>query len=323
MLPAHIDPAHCIVTGQYAVYTPPMHEMIQQIGDWIDQQTPGGYIAGASRLGKTKTVQWHLTDVLEERFHSSLPLVVWSHRPDSHKSESFFWHQLLAASHFEFLNPVRAPKKAEGIYLLQQRLISIANHARRNYVILLIDEAQDITYQEWKWLVGLQNQLDYEGCRLSVFSVGSHQLDYKHEYMASTGNAHVAARFMSAYFRFHGLRAENELEYVLNAYDVDSEWPLGSGLSFLQYFAPGPYSSGRRLANIAPLLWKALAELSPSRTRKYREFPMQHVAKVIEAALLQLANGDDWEDVTSYENWLDALAKVNFSDHMRIISTAG
>ncbi|WP_350357454.1 hypothetical protein [Paraburkholderia fungorum] len=49
-LPERIDPRHCIVTKQYAVYTPPMHEMIAQIGEWIDQQHPGGYVYGASRV---------------------------------------------------------------------------------------------------------------------------------------------------------------------------------------------------------------------------------------------------------------------------------
>lgn len=320
-LPPNIDPQHCLVTNQYAVYTPPIHAMIDQIGDWIDQQRPGGYIHGASRLGKTRGVKWHLTDVLEQRFNTVLPLVVWNRRPDSQTSETGFWHQLLLASRFEFVDPAKPPKKTEAIFLCRQRFIAIAKNAQRNYVVLLIDEAQDLTFREWKWLVGLQNQLDYDGYLLSVFSVGSHQLGYRHEYMASTGNAHVAARFMAAHTRFHGLRSLSEVTYVLNGYDVDSEWPVGSGISFLQYFSPKDFTSGRRLADCAELLWKALLELSPSSTRKNLEFPMQHVAKTVEAALFRLARGEEWDDVIAYESWLDGLAKTNFSDHMRIIST--
>ena len=322
-LPEHIDPQHPIVTKQYAVYTPPMHEMIQRIGDWIDQQRPGGYIYGASRLGKSRGVQWHLTNVLEERFDTVLPLVIWSRRPDSQASESGFWHQLLTASQFEFVNPAKPFKKVEAIFLCKQRFIAIAKNAQRNYVVLLIDEAQDLTLREWKWLVGLQNQLDYEGYLLSVFSVGAHQLGYRHEYMASTGNAHIAARFMAAHARFYGLRSPNEIEYVFNGYDLDSEWPPGSNTSYLQYFAPSEFILGRRLSESTQFLWKALVELSPDVARKHLEFPMQHVAKVIEMALFRLAHGEDWSEVTSYENWLDGLAKVNFPDHMRIISSAG
>lgn len=322
-LPDHIDPRHCIVTKQYAVYTPPIHEMIEQIGDWIDQQRPGGYIYGASRLGKSKGVRWHLNNVLEERFNTVLPLIVWTRRPDSQTSESGFWHQILIASQFEFIDPAKPLKKAEAIFLCQQRFITIAKSAQRNYVVLLIDEAQGLTLREWMWLLGLQNQLDCEGYLLSVFSVGTHQLGYQYQYMASTGNAHVAARFMAAHTRFHGLRSAVEIEYVFDGYDIDSEWPPGSGVSFLQYFSPSEFAAGRRLSTSKEDLWKALVELSPKSALKYCEFPMQHVARVIEAALFRLARGEDWDEVTSYESWLNALAKVNFSDHMRIISTAG
>jgi hypothetical protein len=236
-LPGHIDPRHCIVTKQYALYTPPMHEMIGQIGEWIDQQCPGGYIHGASRLGKSRCVQWYVANELQERFKAVVPLVVWNRRPDSQTGEAGFWHQLLLASRFEFANPAKPPKKAEAIHLCRQRFIAIANNAHLNYIVLLIDEAQDLTFREWKWLVGLQNELDYEGYLLSVFSVGSHQLNYRHEYMAITGNAHVAARFMAAHARFHGLRSPEEIGYVLNGYDIDSEWPPGSGIPYLEYFA--------------------------------------------------------------------------------------
>ncbi|MBL3961194.1 MULTISPECIES: ATP-binding protein [Burkholderia] len=320
-LPERIDPRHCIVTRQYAVYTPPMHEMIAQIGDWIDQQRPGGYIYGASRLGKTRCVQWYLASVLEERFKAVLPLVVWNRRADSHTSEAGFWHQILLASRFEFANPLKPPRKAEAMYLCRQRFIAIANNSERNYLVLLIDEAQDLTLREWKWLVGLQNDLDYEGYLLSVFSVGSHQLSYHHEYMASTGNAHVAARFMAAHARFHGLRSCSELGYVMNGYDIDSEWPPGSGISYLEYFAPADFAAGRRLTDSAGDLWKALTELSPDAARRHIEFPMQHVARATEAMLFRLSRGEDWNEVTSYESWLNELARANFSDHMRIIST--
>ncbi|MDK3022638.1 ATP-binding protein [Cupriavidus taiwanensis] len=320
-LPERIDPQHCIVTKQYAVYTPPMHEMIEQLGEWIDQQRPGGYIYGASRLGKSRCVQWYVAQVLQERLNAVVPLVVWNRRPDSQTSEAGFWHQLLLASNFEFANPAKPPKRAEGIHLCRQRFIAIANNAQRNYVVLAIDEAQDLTFREWKWLLGLQNDLDYEGYLLSVFSVGSHQLNYRHEYMAITGNAHLAARFMAAHARFHGLRSPEEIAYVLNGYDIDSEWPPGSGVSYLKYFAPVQFAAGHRLADCAALVWKALVELSPESARRHLEFPMQHIARATEAMLFQLAHGGDWVDVTSYENWLQEFAKANLSDHMRIIST--
>ena len=295
-MPERIDHQHCIFTKQYAVYTPPMHEMINLIGDWIDQQLPGGSIFGASRLGKTKCIQFHLIEVLKDRFKAAIPLVVWNHKPDSHLSEAGFWHQILLASQFEFMDPAKPFRRMEGSYLCKQRFIAIANNALRNYIVLLIDEAQDLTLKEWKWLVGLQNELDFSGYLLSVISVGTHQLAYKHEFMASTGNAHVAARFMATHDQFHGLRSEYELQYVLNGYDLDSEWPRGSCQSFLEYFAPQDFLAGRRLSDSAPDFWKALVELTPATAKKYTEFPMQHIAKTTEFsnAAIQLSTGQIW-----------------------------
>jgi hypothetical protein len=156
-----VDPSHCILTRQYAVYTPPIDEMAMKIGDWLDQQRPGGFIYGASRFGKSRAIRWYLADVLAERFGAVIPLVIWNRRTDQQATEAAFWHQLLLASKFQFVNPAKAPKKTEGAYLCLQRFIAIAKSAGQNYVVLLIDEAQDVTLREWKWLVGLQNQLDY------------------------------------------------------------------------------------------------------------------------------------------------------------------
>lgn len=318
-----IDPQHCVLTRQYAIYTPPIHAMISQIGDWIDQQRPGGFIYGASRLGKSRAVRWYLADVLAERFKTAVPLIIWNRRADQQLSESAFWHQLLLASKFQFVDPAKPPKKTESSYLCMQRLITIAKNAGRNYVLLLIDEAQDMTLREWKWLVGLQNQLDYEGYLLSVISVGTHQLGYKHEYLASTGNAHIAARFMAAHAQFHGIRTVEEVEYVLNGYDVDSEWPTDSGLSFLQYFAPTAFARGYRLSQCSSFLWRALIDLRPIQAKNFTEFPMQHIAVTVEGMLKLLSQGEDWEVVTGYEGWLNGLARNNYSDHMRIIATNG
>lgn len=320
---SNVDPSHCILTRQYAVYTPPIDDMVSKIGDWLDQQRPGGFIYGASRLGKSRAIRWYLADVLAERFGAVIPLVIWNRRTDQQATEAAFWHQLLLASKFQFVDPARVSKKSEGAYLCLQRFISIAKSAGRNYVVLLIDEAQDVTLREWKWLVGLQNQLDYEGFLLSVFSVGTHQLGYNHEYLASTGNAHVAARFMAAHSRFHGIRTVNEAAFVLNGYDVDSEWPAGSGTSFLQAFAPTSFAVGRRLGERAEFLWRALLELRPPAAKNFTEFPMQHIAMTVEDMLKQLAAGGDWEEITCYQGWLKGLARNNYSDHMRIIATAG
>lgn len=317
------DINHPLISQEYAVYTPMIDEMALTVGNWIDELRPGGYIYGASRFGKSKGVNWFLNQILKERFGVTLPLVIWSRR-ETQYSESEFWHELLIAAEFEFVDHSKRPRKSEGFHLFVMRLISLAKVALRNHVILVIDEAQGLTFKEWLWLVGLYNALDKKNTRLTLISIGSHQMGYKHELMSVSGNAHVAARFMSCHAKFHGIRSQDELTYVLLGYDEASEWPAGSGTSYFAYFAPEHFRSGKRLSSCAEVIWAVLTELRPDNVKKRNlEYPMQHICWAIESAIFRLALGANWSDVMSYGTWMSELKKVELPLHLKIISNHG
>lgn len=317
------DPRHPVLRQEYAIYTPPMDKMLNTIGDWIDQKVSGGHIYGPSRFGKSRAVKWYLREVLECRFKSSLPLVVWIRR-ESMIGETEFWNTLVGASNYEFHNPLKPKPKNAAKFIFEQRLVTVARQSRQNYVVLLIDEAQEIMLKEWKWLLGLQNALDDQGIRFSVVSIGSYSLQFQPDYLARTGNAHIAARFYACDAQFHGIRSCAELGYVLNGYDLDSEWPKKSGISFLQYFAPEAFAEGCRLMGCAGSLWAAFEQLlppgMPSKKTGPMEVPMLHIARAVENALRRLGSGETWEAVTSLQSWLVMVAKTGFTDHMRKIS---
>lgn len=320
-----VSTEHPLLQQEYAVYTPPMDEMITCIGDWIDMRLTGGYIYGPSRFGKSRGIKWHVRAVLEERFQSALPMVVWV-RPPTLKSESDFWNSLLKSTGFHFEATLKPKKRAEARNLFIQQLITLARLSRQNYCMIIIDEAQDVSLNEWQWLLGIQNHLDYEGIRLSIFSIGSHQIDYKPNYLARTGNAHIAARFFPVDAKFHGIRSKEELEYVLNGYDEDSEWPEESGISFLRYFAPDSYSEGRRLVSLTQELWKAFETLLPKGKPFHGklwnfEVPMIHIALVVETLLRKLASGSSWDDIVNPPCILNIIGKTGYTDHIANIST--
>lgn len=322
--PPHIDADHPIATQEYAVYTPPISELIDTISNWMDHMESGGYIFGPSRFGKSRGVKWFVRTALEERFQHAVPLVIWIRRPDMHVSESGFWKDLLLASNFHFVNSATRSRVRD---LFRHRLIAMARAARSNYVVLVIDEAQDMTLREWQWLLGLQNVLDYDGFRLSVFSIGTQQIGYQHDYLAKSGNAHIAARFFVLNSQFHGLRDSDELQFVLEGYDRESEWPQGSGKSYLNYFAPDHFRANHRLSHCTSDLWRALEELLSSdakltfkRQSMKTEIPMKHVALSVEEALWRLADGKDWEEVTCFQSWMEIVSGTGFTGHMRAIT---
>jgi hypothetical protein len=323
---AHLNPRHPVIRQEYAVFTPPMNDMIDTIGDWIDRRVSGGYIYGPSRFGKSRTVKWHLKTVLEERFKTVLPLVVWSRR-DSAMTEAEFWNALLGAAKFEFYDALKPKRRQIAKFLFQQRLVTLASQARGNYVVLMIDEAHDVTLKEWKWLLGLQNELDDQGIRMSVFSVGSHGLTFQPDYFARTGDGHITARFFACDKRFHGIASPDELGYVMGGYDVDSEWPKNSGVSYLQYFAPDEFAIGMRLEHCKDAIWMAFDELTPQTVKLNKkipfEIPMQHLSHATERMLHRLASGEAWDQVTNYKSWLETISKTGFSNYMRVISASG
>lgn len=320
-LPTQFAREHPVIRKEYAIYTPPVDEMISTIGDWIDQQRSGGYIYGPSRFGKSRGVKWFVRSVLEERFNTALPLVVWSHVPDIHSSEAVFWHELLLAGNFEFENFSRIRRKTDGRQLFIERLVSLARSCRNNFIVLIIDEAQDILLKEWKWLIGLQNALDLRGYRLSVFSIGSHQLGYQHTFTSRTGNAHISARFFSAHKRFKGIANEEDVNFVFVGYDRESEWPKGSRRTFLEYFAGEDYKRGCRLANCTSDVWAAMNEICPTLKADEREYPMENLVTAIEQVLFLLASGTDWTEATSKAQWHTFLSDFGLERRMKTITT--
>lgn len=317
-LPPHVDHRHPVVLQEYAVFTPPVAEMAEKLGDWIDQKQPGGYIYGPSRFGKSRGIKWHVRSILEERFGKNIPLHFWTRPPESHVSESEFWQALLIAAGHRYAK-ARATR-ADRRHMLQEFLISSAKISGGNYVVLLTDEAQAMTVREWNWLLGLHNALDWAGYRLSVFCVASHQMDYQYQLLARADYAHVAARFLVAHWRFPGLASEEELEFVLQGYDTVSEWPRESGTSYLAHFAPTAFARGERLASCASTLWRVLDALLPPNYAGEQSFPMLHVAGAVEKTLFKLAQGMDWDDATCESAWLEVLAETHFTDHMRLVS---
>lgn len=319
-----LDARHPILRQEYAVFTPPMESMIATIGDWIDQRVTGGYVYGPSRYGKSRTVKWFLRSELKARFRKKIPLIVWV-REDTHMQEREFWNMLLLAAKYEFISPIRPKSKLVARFLFREYLETLASKARSNFIVLVVDEAQRMTYAEWTWLLGVQNMLDEDGFRLTVVSIGSHSLGFVPDYFARTGSAHIAARFFSQDVPYRGLQSVDELAYVLQGYDTDSEWPNESGTSFLAYFAPEDFHKGRRLADCAPAMWATFESLKPPGIRKEKakvpfELPMQHVAVTVESMLKALGRGEEWDNVTSRASLLAKVSKTGFTDFMKHIS---
>lgn len=316
-LPPHINRKHPILTGVYAVFTPAIDQLGERLGDWIDSRITGAYVYGPSRFGKTRAVRFFLKKLLEERFGEAIPLHVWS-RPFAQKSPSELYRSILDALHHGY-GGNRAGAN-DRLNILTEYFIAESDKCDTNAVYLIIDEAQDMTTNEWHWLLAIQNELDSEGYSFSVFSIASHQMAYQFDLLSRTGNPHVGARFLVDHWAFPGIQSVGELEFILDGYDTQSQWPRDNGVSYLQHFAPKIFERNKRLASCADSIWECLIALLPEGAKIEANFPMKHLALATQDILLKLASGDDWEDATSQQSWLNALTQHRLADHMRAIS---
>lgn len=317
-LPDRFSQAHPLLLQKYAVFTPPIDELVSNIANWIDQQVTGAYIYGPSRYGKTTAVRHYLPLMLNEKFGHEIPLVIWS-RPlfDKVPSESRFWREILRVLNYE----LSGARGATDVYKDQvvSSLLAEAVRTNVNYVVIIVDEAQGISDAELKWFLALQNDLAIDSVRMSLFLIGAHQMGYIFSSLAMTENRHLAARFLTANAPFHGIRDVREIEFALQGYDEDSEWPIGSGTTYTAYFAPEAYASGFRLADSAPVVWEAMVALLPEAIGFVREFPMKHIALSTERALKEIACGVDVTRSVSRNAWLERLNALDFPRHMSIV----
>jgi hypothetical protein len=314
---------HPVVTRDYSLFTVAIHDMVERVGTWLDDQIDSATIFGPSRFGKSSAVDHWLHRLLSERHGGYVPMVIWSHT-DTGSSQSVgrFYAHLLDASGHRLAMARRNPLERQG--MLVERWIELAFQGGGRFLVLVIDEAQGMTQREWLWLVELHSLLEKQRIRLCVLSIASLQFFDEPVGMALVGGAHVAARFMLDAEPFHGVRNVAELAYVLQGYDEGSEWPPGSGLSFTAGLAPRAWAGGFRMADCAGELMQAMCDTLPERYAGPIDFPMKTVAQACRHVLLGIASGADVETVTSTAAWRDAVEDCGHRMLMALVSaTAG
>jgi AAA domain-containing protein len=254
--------------------------------------------------------------MLAERFGNNLPLFRMICLNHDHFSENDFLSELLRASHHKLSNGRDRQKKLE-------RLVSLfavrARNAGGNHVVLIVDEAQRMHDAEYKTLLNLQNLLDDLGYRLTVISVGSHELAYQHAAFVRGGDIQIMGRFMVEDAEFRGICSCDELAFVLRGYDHDSKWPQPDGCSYTQFFFPRAFEAGFRFEDYGPVLWEVFENLAPPGAKRQLELAMQHIAKTVEGVCRKFSD----DEITSFELTRDILEeevkRTGYQKYMRAV----
>lgn len=307
---------HPLLRQDYTVFTPPISRIFDQLREWIDSRTTGAYVYGRSRIGKTRAVRDWFPSMIKEHYGDRVTVLRCVHTQSPTTSQNQFIRALAQGACIPFKATTRGGPLETDIGNV---VTDLGLRTAYRQVVLLVDEAQYLTEREFHVLCNVQNRADEARVKLTVFTIGTQQMNQSQRVFAMGGNLHLATRFLARHARFPGIASVAELRFVLRSYDESTEWPAESKQSFTAYFFPEAFKQGFRIAHCATELWGLYQELAPSALSARLEVPMEHVVSPIEW-IFRTAATDDGSFVLGRQQLLKALQAVNYSDTMRSIA---
>lgn len=247
---------HPLMKDNAILPTRALEEFVNAVRLWLDNLLPGAIIYGLPRIGKTQGIRY-LMDNVSDLLGSSIPITLiscWEYTA-SGTTENRFFSEMLHALGYELVGSgTAAAKRRRVIDCMVERASDVHEHR----YLILVDEAQWLSDAHYRFLMDLHNQLKMADIRLIVLLVGQPELQEIKENLRSARKRHLLGRFMTGSHRFNGVAGLPDFRRMLNALDQGSEYPIGSGITFTQYFVPKAFAAGWRLSEHADRIWSTL-----------------------------------------------------------------
>lgn len=312
--PAISPGEHPIRSKRYVITTPQVEALCSEAVSLVENRSPGAVFWAPPRTGKSRALE-----ILQLEFAEVFPgmpvmlLPAWDYTTPK---EGAFMEDLLKAAGHAFVKKGRPEDKRERLVEL---MADFAIERGEGRIVLIVDEAQQLHEQHYKWLMGIHNLLAMYGVHMITLLVGQHQLVHQRTAFLRAQKENIVGRFMVQMFQFHGIQDQNELADSLSAYD-EEQYPVGSGWSYTRFFVPQLFASGWRLKMIAPLLWGAFYEarqLAPA-NKAPKEIQMQYFCRTVEYILLKLEKVDVTNEEAMRKLMKTAIAASRYLDVLLI-----
>jgi len=241
-------------------------------------------LVGKPRIGKTYAARW-ICEAIVDLFG---PLS-WYEIPfekDNSKSEGKFFNKFLMSLNHSF------PDSRDGgviRFRSEEFLIERAKDSKTGTVILLLDEAQNLTSRHWVYLAELSNKIDRAGLSLFTLSTGQPSLyvikNGLRELPGSQNGEFIIGRFFVEMIDFRALQSLEDIQSTLAEVDASPLGPNDKRL-WVESALPIAYASGWRLKDISELIWDAYKEIwTNSGRKKLPDVPMTYFDLLIRKIL--------------------------------------
>ncbi len=307
---------HPLMRDTAILPTPAVELFVNVVRTWLELLLPGGIIWGNFRTGKTQAIRYFLSNS-HELLGMRIPtyfLSAWDTDGQA-VSENRFYSEMLSVLGYGLTY------KGTGLIKRRRAIDFVVDEVRRmkeHRALLFVDEAQWLNQRMYRFLMDFHNQLKKADVRLVVILVGQPEILETREEMRGLRKGHIIGRFMTATHQFRGAQLA-DLERMALAMDQVSEFPVGSGCSYTEFFLPRAYRAGWRLEENMPRIWQILkSTCSEGGLSEISELPMQGVSAMLRALMREFRQLDCCtfalpEDVV--RDVISTVALQQFHDH--------
>lgn len=253
--------AHPVVLDEVHAVTPAAQEAYDVVVQVLVHRDPGICLIADFRFGKTRA-QSIIVDSLRGTFPN---IPVWKIIAKSHgtPSEKNFFTDIL----IDYRSGFAGSGSGTAMERRWRVLNIILTHARQlksNCYLLLVDEGQNWKEAEYDYFRDLTNDCVANGVRILTVIFGHPKIQEVRQNLLNRKRTDLVGRFLLSPRIFRGIQGEAELRNVLEAYDDPAklQYPIGSGVSYTQFFRPERWGKGWRLASEAGEMLRAFRRVA-------------------------------------------------------------
>jgi len=198
---------------------------------------------------------------------------------------------------------------------VQKGIQSACLKADSDQFLLIIDEGQGWGAKEYEWLRDTSNVLNQKRLTLTTVIFGDPRLmELSSQFRQMRQD--LWARFLMKPTPFCGVQSKDDLQFFLSQLDnvTQCEYPVGSAVSYSEFFLPKAYAAGWRLEEEATSLWDAFVRGATSVNRKIEEVGMQWVSDAMIDFLKRSMETDRAGFASTSEEWDMSVAAARFVD---------
>ncbi len=238
--------------SQIIITTPMISELHTTLKHWVWCGFTGGLISGDARLGKTQAIR-SLSDAIPDRNGDPIPIcrVVYGKRDVKTIRSTYYRISKSIGKSY--------PKSATADDMLSDLLIYFADTAVKNQnrkVVVIVDEAQELTIEQMSVFAELYNELEEIGTHIAIFFVANRdRFKPLAEKILLQENRFIRERFFNYIHMFYGIRSLSELKQCLAIYDKTIVKTSGTTCTLTNYYCPKAHKTGFILQDIAEPLW--------------------------------------------------------------------